>query len=115
MGYKWTNMENSVRNYYFEWEKWQQRYQKPKKNQTVAHIESTHPKERFVIDVVYLSDFVSTTYRYLITMVDHFFKYGWAKIAKDKAPDTILRTLKQFFTYHGCPEILKSDHFKKNC
>ena len=55
MGYKWTNIENSVRNFYFEWEKWQQRYQKPKKNQTVTHIESTRPKERFVIDVVYLS------------------------------------------------------------
>ena len=25
MGYKWTNMENSVRNFYFESEKWQQR------------------------------------------------------------------------------------------
>ena len=72
-------MENFVRNFYFEWEKWQQRYQKPKKNQKVTHIESTHPKERFVIDVVYLSDFVSTIHRYLISMVDHFSKYGRAK------------------------------------
>ena len=77
-------MKNFVLNFYFEWEKLQQRYQKPKKNQTVPHIESTHPKERFVIDVVYLSNFISTTHRYLITMVDHFSKYGWAKIAKDK-------------------------------
>ena len=22
IGYKWTSIENSVRNYYFEWEKW---------------------------------------------------------------------------------------------
>ena len=81
-----------------------------KKNQTVTHIESTRPKERFVIDAVYLSDFVSTTHRYLITMVDHFSKYGWTKIAKDKAANPILRTLKQFFTYHGFPEILQSDN-----
>ena len=40
-----------------------------KKNQTGTHIESTHPKERFVIDVVYLNDFVSK-HRYLITKVD---------------------------------------------
>ena len=39
-------MENFVCNYYFEWEKWQQRYQ----NQTITHIESTCPNERFVID-----------------------------------------------------------------
>ena len=43
-----------------------------KKNQTVAHIESNLIKERFVIDVIHLSDFVSITHRYLITMVDHF-------------------------------------------
>ena len=47
--------------------------QKVKKNQTVTHIESTIPKECFVINVIYLIDFVSTTHRYLITMVDHFF------------------------------------------
>ena len=74
--------------------KWQQRYQKPIENQTATHIESIISKERFVIDIVYLSDFVSTTHRYLITMVDHFSKYGWAKIAKDKTANTILRTLK---------------------
>ena len=79
------------------------------KNQVVTHIESTCPKERFAIDVVYLSDFVSTTYRYLITMVDHFSKYVWTKIAKNKTANTILRTLKQFFTYHWCSWILQSD------
>ena len=75
-------MGNSIRNVYYEWEKWQHRYQKPKNNQTVAHIEPARQKERFVIDVVYLSDFVSTTHRYLITMVDHFSKYGWTKNSK---------------------------------
>ena len=47
------------------------------KNQTVTHIEFTSPKERFVTYVVYLSDFVSTTHRYLVTMVNHFSKYRW--------------------------------------
>ena len=46
-------------------------------------------------------------------MVVHFSKYGWAKIAKDKKANTIQRTLKQFSTYHGCPEILQSDHGKE--
>ena len=55
---------------------------------------STHwihsSKRRFVIDVVYLNDFVSTTHRYLITIVDNFSKYGWTKIAKHKTVNTIL-------------------------
>ena len=46
-------------------------------------------------------------------MVDYFSKYGWAKIAKDKKANTIIRTLKQFSTYHGCPEILQSDNGKE--
>ena len=49
------------------------------KNKTVIHIESTIPKERFAIDIAYLSDFVSTTHRYLIILVDHFSEYGWEK------------------------------------
>ena len=51
---------------------------------------------RFVIDGVYLSYFISTTHWYLITMVNHFSKYGWAKIAKGKTANTILSSLKLF-------------------
>ena len=82
MGYKWTNIENSVCNFYFEWEKWQRRYQRTIKNQKVTHSEYTHPKERFTIDVVYLSDFVSTTHKFLITLVDHFSKIWLDKGSK---------------------------------
>ena len=45
-------------------------------------------------------------------MIDHFSKYGWIKIAKNKTANTILRTLKKLFKYHGCPEILQSDNEK---
>ena len=41
-----------------------------------------------------------------------FLNMVW-QIAKDKTANTILRTLKQFFAYHGCPEILKSDNEKE--
>ena len=46
-------------------------------------------------------------------MVDHFSKYGWPKIVKDKTANTILRTLKKFFIYHGYSEILQSDNGKE--
>ena len=79
-------MENSVSNLYYEWEKWQKSYQKQKMNQTITRFGSTRPKERFVIDDVYLSDFVSTTHWYFINMIDHFSKYGRTKITKNKKP-----------------------------
>ena len=46
-------------------------------------------------------------------MLDHFSKYDWAKKQRIKQPNTILRTLKQFFTYHECQEILQSDNGKE--
>ena len=46
-------------------------------------------------------------------MVDQFSKHSWIKISKDKTANTILRTLKQFFTYHGCLEISQSDKEKE--
>ena len=47
-------------------------------------------------------------------MIDHFSEYGWAKIVKGKTINTILRSLKQFFMYYGCPEILQSDDGKES-
>ena len=35
------------------------------------------------------------------------------KIAKDKKANTISRTQKQFFTCHGCLEMLQSDNGKE--
>ena len=46
-----------------------------KKNQTVIHDESFSLKERFAIDVVYLSVFKLKRIN-LITIVDHFSKYS---------------------------------------
>ena len=80
-------MEKSVREFYFNCEVSQQINQKPKKKVAVYHIPSSRPKERFVIDAVYLSDYIANEDRYLITMIDHFSKYGWTKLVKNKSAD----------------------------
>ena len=46
-------------------------------------------------------------------MIDHFSKYGWAKLFKNKSADLVLLTTKHFFTFYGFPEILKSDNGKE--
>ena len=48
-------------------------------------------------------------------MIDHFSKYGWAKLVKNKSADLVLLTIKHFFTFYGFPEILQSDNGKKVC
>ena len=83
-------MEKSVREFYFNCEICQQINHKPKKNVAVYHIPFPRPKERFVIDAIYLSDYIANEDRYLITMIDHFSKYDWAKLVKNKSADLIL-------------------------
>ena len=56
--------KKSVREFYFNCEVCQQINQKQKKNVTVYHIPSSRPKERFVIDAVYLSDYIADEDRY---------------------------------------------------
>ena len=112
-GYKWKNMEKDVREMYFSWKVWQSRYQMPKKNQPIHFIQTSKPKERYVVDTVYLSDYIVKKKRYLITMVDHFSKYGWAKVIKDKKQETILKSLKGFFSTHYYPDMLHSDNGKE--
>ena len=51
------------------------------KNKTVIYIKSSHSKI-FEIDVAYISDFISRKHRYLVTMIDHFSKYGRTKQVK---------------------------------
>ena len=46
-------------------------------------------------------------------MIDHFSKYGWAKLVKNKSADLILLKIKQFFTFYGFSEILQSDNRKE--
>ena len=111
--YKWSNMKKSVREFYFNCKVCHQINQKPKKKVAVFHNPSWRPKERFVIDAVYLSDYIANEDRYLITMIDHFSKYGWAKLVKNKSVDLILLTIKLFYTFYGFPEILQSDNGKE--
>ena len=40
------------------------------------HIDSYYSKERYQADTVYLSDYLETDKRYILTMVDHFSKYS---------------------------------------
>ena len=73
MGYN----EKNVREMYFNCEICAGRTNKLKKKMAYKHIDSYYPKERYQADMVYLSDYLVTDKRYILTMVDHFSKYDW--------------------------------------
>ena len=60
------------------------RTSKPKKNYVVKHIESDYPRQRYQADTMYLADYISNNTRYLLTMDDHFTKFGLAILIKNK-------------------------------
>ena len=64
-------MDKDVKEMYFNCEN-VLKVQKPKKNMTYKHIDSYYPKESYQADMVYLSDYLVTDKRYILTMVDHF-------------------------------------------
>ena len=74
------------------------------------HIDSYYPKERYQADTVYLSDYLVTDKRYILTMVDHFSKYSWIVVMSDKKAATVLRAIKLCFVTHWKPESFHTDN-----
>ena len=69
-------MQKDVRELYFNCEIWAGRTKKSKKKIAYKHIDSYYSKERYQTDTMYLSDYLVSDKRYLLTMINHFSKYG---------------------------------------
>ena len=93
MGYRCKIFEESARSLYFDWEICRARGVKPKKNIAMKHINSSYPKERFQVDIAYLSDILinSPDEKYLLSIVDYFSKYGWVIVLPNKKSKTVLK------------------------
>ena len=111
-GYRWENLEESAKSLYFDWEICGTRRVKPKKNIALRHINSSYPKERFQVDMVYLSDMLinSPDEKYLLSIVDHFSKYGWAVVLLNKNIKTILKAIIECLKITGKPTVLQTDN-----
>ena len=111
-GYRWENLEESARSLYFDWEICGARGVKPKKYIALKHINSSYPKERFQVDMVYLSDMLinSPDERYLLSIVDHFSKYGWVVVLPNKKSKTVLKAIRECLKITGKPTILHTDN-----
>ena len=54
--------------------------------------------------MMYLSDYLVTDKRYILTMIEHFSKYGWIVVMSDKKAATVLRAIKICLATNGKPE-----------
>ena len=72
----------------------------------------TKPKERFVMDLTFIPNFLSgnTGYKYLFNVLDHFSKFLISYAIKDKSAKTIANLLSKTFKKFGKPEQILSDN-----
>ena len=106
-------MLKDIRDFYFKWQVWEIRTTKPRKNVVIKYIDSSMSKERYQVDTVFLSNYVTSDgYKYLFTMVDHFTKYGRIEILKEKKKTAIiiLRAFKRWIRTHYIPTVLQTDN-----
>ena len=59
---------------------------------------------------MYLADYISNDTRYLFTKVDHYTKFGWTILMKNKKVETILSFIKQWLTSYFKPKMLHTDN-----
>ena len=110
MGYKWNKKSNDVRQMFYKWEFWIGHTKKSKKKIAYKHSESNYPKERYQVDTTMLYDHIPADNRKLLTMVDHFRRFGWVVSIPNKKSQTVLDTIKLWFALHGKPDSLQSDN-----
>ena len=59
LGYRWEGIEKDVTEFFLKWEVWQGRTKNPQNRLIINHfIETTHPRERYQMDLVQWSDYL---------------------------------------------------------
>ena len=90
---------------------WSQKI-KAKKNIATKHIENHRAKKKYQADTVFWSDYLvgNTGQRYLLTIVDHFSKFGYATLMHTETGIEVLASFKEFLKLIGKPDILQTEN-----
>ena len=71
------------------------------------------PHYRLLVDITYLdSKYYSdkTNYKYIIDCIDHFSKFYWAYLIRNKTAETALNKIKNFIAINKKPVIIQTDN-----
>ena len=99
-----------------DWESFQMFKKIKKRKRIVKYIRSNAWFERYQADTVELDSRITHnhSYHYILTIVDHFSKYGFAYAIPDKKAETIRNYMAQAFVI-GEPQMLHTDNGKIIC
>ena len=74
------------------------------------------PHYRYLMDITYLKPEINlkkTTYKYIIDFLDHFTKFYWGFLIKDKTAETVLKYMKIYIQINKKPKIIQCDNAKE--
>ena len=81
------------------------------KTPIIIHDEGPH--YRLLIDITYLDENYykdKTEYKYIIDCIDHFTKFYWGYLIRDKTAKTALNKIKNFIAINKKPVIIQTDN-----
>ena len=84
-----------------------------KLNKSPKIIVDEGPHYRMLIDITYLDKKLfknKTDYKYVIDSIDHFSKFYWAFLIRDKTSETVLKKIKNFIAINKKPVIIQTDN-----
>ena len=110
----WQKMYEECERFCKDWESCQMFKKIKKRKRIVMHIRSNSWFESYQVDTVELDSRITHNhaYPYLLTIVDHFSKYGFAYAIPDEKAETIRNYIEQAFAI-GEPQMLYTDYGKE--
>ena len=82
----------------------------------ISIIQDYGPHYRYLMDITYLKNDIyngKTTYKYIIDFIDHFSKFYWGFLIRDKKSATVLKYIKLFVQINKKPKIFQCDNGKE--
>ena len=112
LGFWWNGVSEDVTNFI---KSCVQCSTKPVKNKRPQFqmISSNFPKEHWIVDLVELPIDLRNGYFYVLDIIDHFSKYGLAKLLSDKKGSTLANAFQDLFISGGAPKGIHSDNGKE--
>ena len=114
--YWWTNIYKDVKNYINNCEICQQLHKNKGRKPEIKQIISKGPRERYVVDLVDITDNIDDNkreFRYIMNIIDHYSKLVGSYLVRKKTAKEILNHINNFISLYGEPGILQCDHGKE--
>ena len=105
-GYTYKGLYNDCKNIINSCHVCVQKKKEYYKREPTRQLIFTHPNERLLADLTELPYELkeNNEYNFLLNIIDHFSKYSWCYLLKNKKSETVFHYINDYFNKIGFPE-----------